>query len=75
LGDGFRKLDDLVLHLKGLVLVRELRERRGADEGELLMYGAEIDRVRGLQVTIVTSAQTDREGKRLLQLLGMPFKS
>jgi len=34
-----------------------------------------IDRVRGLQVTIVTSANTDREGKRLLQLLGMPFKS
>jgi len=47
LGDGFRRLDDLVLHLKGLVLVRDLRERRGADEGELLMYGAEIDRVRG----------------------------
>ncbi len=46
LGDGFRKLDDLVLHLKGLVLVRGLRERRGADEGELQMYGAEIDRVR-----------------------------
>ncbi|MGI8827461.1 MAG: 50S ribosomal protein L5 [Chloroflexota bacterium] len=34
-----------------------------------------IDRVRGLQVSIVTSAKTDREGKRLLQLLGMPFKS
>jgi large subunit ribosomal protein L5 len=33
-----------------------------------------IDRVRGLQVTIVTSANTDREGKRLLELLGMPFK-
>lgn len=47
LGDGFRKLDDLVLQLKGLVLVRGLRERRGADEGELLMYGAEIERVRG----------------------------
>jgi hypothetical protein len=47
LGEGFRRLDDLVLHLKGLVLVRELRERGGADEGELLMYGAEIDRVRG----------------------------
>ena len=47
LGDGFRELDDLVLHLKGLVLVRRLRERHGADEGELLMYGAEIDRVRG----------------------------
>jgi hypothetical protein len=46
LSDGFSRLDDLVLHLKGLVLVRRLRERRGADEGELLMYGAEIERVR-----------------------------
>ena len=43
LGDGFRTLDDLLLHLKGLVLVRE---QRGADEDELLMYGGEIDRVR-----------------------------
>jgi len=34
-----------------------------------------IDRVRGLQVSIVTSAGTDREGKRLLQLLGMPYRS
>jgi large subunit ribosomal protein L5 len=33
-----------------------------------------IDRVRGLQVTIVTSANTDREGRRLLDLLGMPFR-
>jgi hypothetical protein len=46
LGDGFRKLDDLLLHLKGLVLVRQVREQRGADEDELLMYGVEIDRVR-----------------------------
>jgi hypothetical protein len=46
LEDGFRKLDDLVLQLKGLVLVRRIREQHGADEGELLMYGAEIDRVR-----------------------------
>jgi hypothetical protein len=44
--DGFRKLDDLVLTLKGLVLVRSVRKQRGADEGELLMYGAEIERVR-----------------------------
>jgi hypothetical protein len=43
---GFRELDDLVLHLKGLVLVQGVRERSGADEGELQMYGAEIDRVR-----------------------------
>ena len=43
---GFRELDDLVLHLKGLVLVEAVRERGGADESELAMYRAEIDRVR-----------------------------
>jgi large subunit ribosomal protein L5 len=32
-----------------------------------------IDRIRGLQVTLVTTARNDEEGKRLLQLLGMPF--
>lgn len=32
-----------------------------------------VDRVRGLQVNIVTTAATDEEGKRLLELLGMPF--
>lgn len=34
----------------------------------------EIDKLRGMEVTIVTTAQTDEEGKRLLTLLGMPFK-
>ena len=53
LGDGFRKLDDLLLHLKGLVLVRQVREGRGADEGELLMYGVEIDRVRNQLARLV----------------------
>ncbi len=33
-----------------------------------------IDKVRGMMVTIVTSAKTDEEGRRLLQLLGMPFR-
>ncbi len=33
----------------------------------------EIDKVRGLEVTIVTTATTDEEGRRLLALLGMPF--
>jgi hypothetical protein len=55
LGDGFRKLDDLLLHLKGLVLVRQVRERRGADEGELVMYGVEIDRVRNQLARLVRS--------------------
>lgn len=32
-----------------------------------------IDRVRGLEVSIVTTAETDEEGRRLLGLLGMPF--
>ncbi|MEX0801132.1 MAG: 50S ribosomal protein L5 [Dehalococcoidia bacterium] len=32
-----------------------------------------IDRIRGLQITITTTARTDEEGKRLLELLGMPF--
>lgn len=32
-----------------------------------------IDRIRGLQVSVATTARTDEEGKRLLELLGMPF--
>ncbi len=32
-----------------------------------------VDRIRGLQVSIVTTAKTDEEGKKLLELLGMPF--
>ena len=32
-----------------------------------------IDRVKGMNITIVTSANTDREGKALLKYLGMPF--
>ncbi|MDZ7727751.1 MAG: 50S ribosomal protein L5 [Dehalococcoidia bacterium] len=33
-----------------------------------------IDKVRGMQITIVTSARTDEEGRRLLELMGMPFR-
>ncbi len=33
-----------------------------------------IDKIRGLNVTIVTSAKTDDEGRALLKMLGMPFK-
>jgi len=32
-----------------------------------------IDKVRGLEVSFVTTASTDEEGRRLLALLGMPF--
>ncbi len=32
-----------------------------------------VDKVRGLEVVIVTTAKTDEEGRTLLELLGMPF--
>ena len=33
-----------------------------------------VDKVRGMAITVVTSAPTDEEGRRLLALLGMPFQ-
>jgi large subunit ribosomal protein L5 len=33
-----------------------------------------IDKIRGLEVSIVTTARTDEEGRELLKLLGMPFR-
>jgi large subunit ribosomal protein L5 len=32
-----------------------------------------IDKLRGMEISIVTTARTDDEGRRLLALLGMPF--
>ncbi len=34
-----------------------------------------IDKIKGMNVTIVTTAETDEEGKALLKLLGMPFRN
>lgn len=34
-----------------------------------------IDKVKGLNITVVTTAENDEEGRELLRLLGMPFKS
>lgn len=33
-----------------------------------------VDKVRGMAITIITTARTDEEGHRLLQLMGMPFR-
>lgn len=33
-----------------------------------------IDKIRGMEVSIVTTAKTDEEGRRLLALMGMPFR-
>lgn len=35
----------------------------------------EIDKIKGLNVTIVTSAKNDEEGKALLKYMGMPFRN
>ena len=32
-----------------------------------------VDHIRGMQINVLTSAQTDAEARRLLELLGMPF--
>jgi large subunit ribosomal protein L5 len=32
-----------------------------------------IDKIRGMEITMVTTAQTDEEGRQLLALLGVPF--
>jgi large subunit ribosomal protein L5 len=34
-----------------------------------------IDKVKGLNISVVTTAKTDEEGKELLRLLGMPFRN
>jgi large subunit ribosomal protein L5 len=34
-----------------------------------------IDKIKGLNISIVTTAQTDNEGRQLLSLMGMPFKN
>ena len=49
----FREVDDLLLHLKGLVLVRALLEERGAGDAELRQHGDEIERVRTRLATLV----------------------
>jgi large subunit ribosomal protein L5 len=34
-----------------------------------------IDKIKGMNITIVTSAKTDEEGRALLKLMGMPFRN
>ena len=33
-----------------------------------------VDRARGMEISIITTAKSDEEGRRLLKLLGMPFQ-
>jgi large subunit ribosomal protein L5 len=34
-----------------------------------------VDKARGMNVSVVTSAKTDQEARKLLQLIGMPFRA
>ena len=34
-----------------------------------------IDKIRGMNIVIVTTAQTDEEAREVLKLMGMPFKA
>ena len=34
-----------------------------------------IDQIKGMNITVVTTAETDEEGKELLRLIGMPFRN
>jgi hypothetical protein len=56
----FRELDDLVLDLKGLVLVRQLREQSGAAPDELGMFTTQIENVRHRLASLVeTGSQVE----------------
>jgi hypothetical protein len=50
---SFREVDDLLLRLKGLVLVRALLAERGASEPVLRKHGNEIERLRARLASLV----------------------
>jgi large subunit ribosomal protein L5 len=33
-----------------------------------------VDKARGMNISVITTARTDEEARRLLQLMGMPFR-
>lgn len=50
------EVDDLLLHARGLVLVRELLAKRGATRDELDAHTAELERVRGQLIETLAAA-------------------
>jgi hypothetical protein len=62
-----REIDDLLLHIRGLVVVREILEQRGASAAELEEHTAELERLKHrLARLAVSQADTTRkqQGKR-----------
>jgi hypothetical protein len=53
IGGQSREVNDLLLSLKGLVLVRALLEDRGASETEIRQHGDEIERLRARLAELV----------------------
>jgi hypothetical protein len=53
-----REIDDLLLRLRGLVLVRDLLAERGATPAEIDEHAREADRVRARLATLIGGAGT-----------------
>ncbi len=60
--DGFDGRGNYTLGVKEQIIFPEIRIEQ-------------VRKISGMDITFVTNAQTDEEGKELLKLLGMPFKS
>jgi large subunit ribosomal protein L5 len=60
--DGFDGRGNYTLGLKEQIIFPEIQYEK-------------IDKVRGMEITFVTTAESDEAGRRLLQLLGMPFSA
>ena len=58
-----RRVDDLVLQLKGLVHVRAILELRGASRAELDAHAREADRVRAELARVAKAQATGRPGR------------
>ena len=50
------ELDDLLLHIRGLVLVREILRQRGASPGELDQHTVELERLKSRLAEIAVPA-------------------
>ena len=56
-----REIDDLLLHIRGLVVVREILEQRGASAAELEEHSDELERLKDRLARLAASqAETTR---------------